>query len=78
MQVFGGKGVSSDIPLASMYGHWRAMRLADGPEEVHMYQLGRNLLKAARGRKDVDTQYFHRDYAADKPGAAASGMAPRE
>jgi len=58
MQVFGGKGVSSDIPLASMYGHWRAMRLADGPEEVHMYQLGRNLLKAARGRKDVDTQYF--------------------
>ena len=58
MQVFGGKGVSSDIPLASMYGHWRAMRLADGPEEVHMYQLGRTLLKAARGRKDIDTQYF--------------------
>ena len=58
MQVFGGKGVSSDIPLAAMYGHWRLMRLADGPEEVHMYQLGRNLLKAARGRKDVDTQYF--------------------
>lgn len=58
MQVFGGKGVSNDIPLASSYAHWRAMRLADGPEEVHMYQLGRNLLKAARGRKDVDIQYF--------------------
>ena len=59
MQVFGGKGVSTDIPLAAMYGHWRAMRLADGPEEVHMYQLGRNLLKAARGRDDFDTQYFY-------------------
>ena len=59
MQVFGGKGVSNDIPLANMYGHWRAMRLADGPEEVHAYQLGRNLLKNARQRKDIDLKYFH-------------------
>ena len=58
MQVFGGKGMSTDIPLAAMYAHWRAMRIADGPEEVHMYQLGRNLLKKARARKEVDVQYF--------------------
>lgn len=59
MQVFGGKGVSNDIPLASMYAHARAMRFADGPEEVHAHQLGRNLLKRAIDRKDIDIQYFH-------------------
>ncbi len=59
MQVFGGKGLSSDLPLASMYSHWRAMRIADGPEEVHAYQLGRNLLKAARERKQDDIKYFN-------------------
>ena len=58
MQVFGGKGVSGDIPLAAMYAHWRTMRIADGPEEVHAYQLGRNLFKQARGRKENDLQYF--------------------
>ena len=58
MQVFGGKGMSTDIPLAGMYSHWRAMRIADGPEEVHAYQLGRNLLKKARDRKETDIQYF--------------------
>ena len=58
IQVFGGKGVSGDIPLAAMYSHWRTMRIADGPEEVHAYQLGRNLFKQARGRKENDLQYF--------------------
>jgi len=58
MQVFGGMGISTDLPLMSMYSNYRAMRLADGPEEVHMYQLGRNLLKQARGRKEVDIKYF--------------------
>ena len=59
MQVFGGMGVSNDIPLAMMYAHARAMRLADGPEEVHANQLGRNLLKYALDRPDIDTKYFY-------------------
>jgi len=58
IQVFGGKGVSTDIPLAGMYALVRSMRIADGPEEVHAYQLGRNLLKKAIGRKQTDIQYF--------------------
>jgi len=59
MQVFGGKGMSNDIPLAGMYANSRAMRFADGPEEVHANQLGRNLLKRAATRDDTDTKYFH-------------------
>ena len=42
IQAFGGMGVSQDTPLASFYVYARAIRIADGPDEVHMYQLGRN------------------------------------
>ena len=54
MQAHGGMGVSSDTPLAGYYAYARTIRLADGPDEVHMYQLGRNtvkqvLLKEAEG-----------------------------
>jgi acyl-CoA dehydrogenase len=35
IQVHGGGGVSDDFPLASMWAHLRALRLADGPDEVH-------------------------------------------
>ena len=45
IQAFGGMGVCQDTPLASFYVYARAIRLADGPDEVHMYQLGRNLVK---------------------------------
>lgn len=45
MQAYGGKGVSNDTPLASYYAYARTIRLADGPDEVHMYQLGRNTVK---------------------------------
>jgi acyl-CoA dehydrogenase len=41
MQVFGGKGVSGDTPIAEMYGMGRLMRIADGPDEVHMNQLAK-------------------------------------
>ncbi len=35
IQAHGGGGVCQDFPLASMYGHQRTLRLADGPDEVH-------------------------------------------
>lgn len=45
IQAHGGMGVSQDTPLAGLWIYARALRLADGPDEVHMYQLGRNTLK---------------------------------
>ncbi|MFD0901442.1 acyl-CoA dehydrogenase family protein [Actinomadura sediminis] len=36
IQVHGGAGVSDDTPLASMYTWLRAMRIFDGPDEVHV------------------------------------------
>ena len=42
IQVFGGAGVSQDTPLAYMWAGIRTLRLADGPDEVHLAQMGRN------------------------------------
>ncbi|MDE0845851.1 MAG: acyl-CoA dehydrogenase family protein [Actinomycetota bacterium] len=41
MQIFGGKGVSGDTPIAEMFVMGRLMRIADGPDEVHMNQLAK-------------------------------------
>lgn len=35
MQVHGGAGLSEDFPLSSFFIQARALRLADGPDEVH-------------------------------------------
>lgn len=42
IQAHGGMGVSTaDTPLADFWIYARTVRLADGPDEVHMFQLGR-------------------------------------
>lgn len=45
IQAHGGMGVCQDTPLAGFWLYGRIIRLADGPDEVHMYQLGRNTVK---------------------------------
>ncbi|MCK5400726.1 MAG: acyl-CoA dehydrogenase, partial [Flavobacteriaceae bacterium] len=46
MQVHGAKGVSQDLPLSQFYLYGRMLKYADGPDEVHMYQLGKRTIKA--------------------------------
>ncbi len=41
IQVHGGGGVSDDFPLAGMYAGMRTLRIADGPDEVHMRTVAR-------------------------------------
>jgi acyl-CoA dehydrogenase len=52
VQSFGGAGVSQDTPLANMWAQIRTLRLADGPDEVHLQQMGRNENK--RGKAIAD------------------------
>lgn len=47
VQSFGGAGMSQDTPLANMWAQIRTLRLADGPDEVHLQQLGRSENKRA-------------------------------
>ena len=44
IQIHGGKGVSDDTPLAHFYAAARTLRLADGPDEVHLNQLGKRTI----------------------------------
>lgn len=46
IQIHGAAGVSQDFFLAHAYAAARTIRLADGPDQVHMMQLGRNLAAA--------------------------------
>jgi len=45
IQIHGAVGLSQDTPLAHLYAYARTLRLADGPDQVHMMQLGRNLAR---------------------------------
>jgi acyl-CoA dehydrogenase len=44
IQVWGGAGVSGDLPLSAMYQGARTLRLADGPDEVHKILIAKNIL----------------------------------
>ncbi|TDC51151.1 acyl-CoA dehydrogenase [Actinomadura sp. KC345] len=41
IQMHGGAGVSDDTPLAAMWAGLRTLRLADGPDEVHVRSVAR-------------------------------------
>ncbi|KIX06653.1 uncharacterized protein Z518_04629 [Rhinocladiella mackenziei CBS 650.93] len=42
VQAFGAAGVCQDTPLPEIWTAGRAMRIVNGPDEVHLLQLGRN------------------------------------
>uniref|UniRef100_A0A8C6CW61 Acyl-CoA dehydrogenase family member 11 n=1 Tax=Moschus moschiferus TaxID=68415 RepID=A0A8C6CW61_MOSMO len=45
IQVCGGAGVSQDYPLANMYALSRSLRIADGPDEVHLSSVAKMELR---------------------------------
>lgn len=48
IQLHGGGGVSGDFPLARLWAAARTLRIADGPDEVHLGTIGR--LEVAKAR----------------------------
>ena len=45
IQTHGGAGVSQDFPLAAFWIYARSLRLADGPDEVHLESIAKMELK---------------------------------
>jgi acyl-CoA dehydrogenase len=46
IQIHGSLGYTLDTPLARWYTEVRAQRLVDGPDEVHRWRVGRNVVTA--------------------------------
>jgi len=48
IQAHGGAGVSGDFPLAAAWASQRTLRLADGPDEVHLEAIAKHELRRGR------------------------------
>jgi len=46
MQIHGALGFTADTPIAGMWMDARANKVIDGPEEVHRWTIGRNVVRA--------------------------------
>ena len=49
MQMHGAAGLTDDFFMAEAYNYARQIRLADGPDQVHMMQLGRDIIRRHAG-----------------------------
>jgi acyl-CoA dehydrogenase len=55
IQIHGATGISQWTPLADMYASQRTLRLADGPDEVHWFVVGRaELARWTEAAKEYD------------------------
>jgi acyl-CoA dehydrogenase len=59
MQVFGAMGLTPDTPLAGLWTWGRALRFADGPDEVHLRTIARNELGVARNHMGSTAAYYN-------------------
>jgi len=58
IQTFGAMGLSPDTPLADLYTFGRALRFADGPDEVHLRSIARMEIKDAKENLGRGARYL--------------------
>jgi acyl-CoA dehydrogenase len=58
MQVFGAMGLTPDTPLADLWIAARALRIADGPDEVHLRSVARMEIDGAAERRGQSSAYL--------------------
>ena len=74
IQIHGATGVSQWTPLADMYTSQRTLRLADGPDEVHWFVVGR--AEIARWEKRVATPTTRRPSTCRAPTTSRTASSP--
>ncbi len=50
IQIHGAAGLSQDLPLAAFYAGMRALRMGDGPDEVHLNAIAKMEFEKQQGR----------------------------
>ncbi|PKY05444.1 hypothetical protein P168DRAFT_295902 [Aspergillus campestris IBT 28561] len=70
VQAYGAAGVCQDTPLANLWAMIRTLRIADGPDEVHLQQLGK---RENRARKDAVMEKLNWQRAEGERQLAAAG-----
>mgnify|MGYP005991175277 CR=1 FL=1 len=58
IQTFGAMGLSTDTPLADIYTFARALRFADGPDEVHLRAISKLEFKESSERFGSSSRYM--------------------
>ena len=58
MQVFGALGLTSDNPLADHYAGGRCLRIADGPDEVHLQAIAKAEIRASQAKLGATAAYL--------------------
>ena len=58
IQLHGALGYTTDLPLEYMYRSGRALRLADGADEVHKQTVARQLLKEVAPTGELPSQHI--------------------
>ena len=78
VQTYGAQGVCQDTPLAYMWAQVRTVRIADGPDEAHLEQLGKRENKnAAEASALIQRQMDIADALFKRYGTKESGPCPR-
>src|SRR5690554_204912 len=58
MQVFGAMGLTPDTPLADLWISSRCLRIADGPDEVHLRSIARLEIAEGQERRGSGSDYL--------------------
>lgn len=58
MQVFGAMGLTPDTPLADLWISSRCLRIADGPDEVHLRSIARLEINGSQDRRGSSSDYL--------------------
>lgn len=58
IQVFGAMGLTPDTPLADLWIGARCLRLADGPDEVHLRSIARLELRDSQDTRGHTAAYL--------------------
>jgi len=58
IQVYGAMGLTPDTPLADMWTGGRALRFADGPDQVHLRSIAKMEIKASEANRGATAAYL--------------------